>query len=60
MASRNLKTAEAAELAGMPESTMRYFRHVGRGPKSFKLGRSVRYAEEDVLAWIEAARQESA
>lgn len=58
--SKLLKTSEAADLCALPESTLRYLRHVGRGPRSFRLGRSVRYDESDVRAWIEAARRESA
>lgn len=49
-----LRTSEVAEMLGMPEATLRYWRHIGTGPKSFKLGpRRVVYKDEDVLAWIE-------
>ncbi len=34
--------------------TVRYWRHVGKGPASFKLGRKVLYAAADVVAWIMA------
>lgn len=37
--------------------TVRYWRHIGKGPASFKLGRKVLYATEDVEAWIRAARE---
>lgn len=51
---RLLRLPEVAELTGIPESTLRFYRHEGRGPKSAKLGRRVVYRETDVLAWIDA------
>ena len=55
-----LTTEEVAtKLRTMPE-TVRYWRHVGKGPKSFKVGRRVLYAVEDVEAFIAAARGVSA
>jgi predicted DNA-binding transcriptional regulator AlpA len=49
-----LRLPEVAELTGVPQATLRFWRHEGRGPKSAKLGRRVVYREVDVLAWIEA------
>lgn len=46
----------AAELR-VPESTFRTWRSLGKGPKSFKLGRRVVYRRSDVQAWID--RQEA-
>lgn len=38
---------------GPSEGTMRYWRHAGEGPKSFRLGRKlVYYFEEDLEAWL--------
>jgi len=34
-----LTTAEVAELLRAPVETVRYWRHVGKGPTSFKVGR---------------------
>jgi len=51
-----LTTAEVAELVRAPLETVRYWRHVGKGPKSFKLGRRCLYATEDVEAWIAQAK----
>ena len=51
-----LTTAEVAALLRTPAETVRYWRHIGKGPKSFKLGRRVLYAVEDVEAFIAAAR----
>ena len=56
---RYLTTAEVAELLRAPLETVRYWRHIGSGPDSFKVGRRVLYAVEDVEAWIEAARADS-
>lgn len=54
-----LPTSEAAVILGMPEATLRYWRHLGTGPKSFKLGpRRVVYRREHLLTWI--ADQEQA
>jgi len=55
-----LITAEVAELVRAPIETVRYWRHVGKGPKSFKVGRRVLYAIEDVEAWIAQAKVNSA
>lgn len=37
----------------IPVATLRYYRHKGIGPKSFRLGRRVMYREEDVTAWLQ-------
>lgn len=51
-----LTTSEVAEALRTPAETVRYWRHVGKGPKSFKVGRRVLYAAEDVEAFIAQAR----
>ena len=56
MSTRYMTTGEVAETARAPIETVRYWRHVGKGPRSFRLGRRVLYAVEDVEAWLEAAR----
>jgi hypothetical protein len=53
---RFLVTAEVAEMCRTSPETCRYWRHVGKGPKSFKVGRRVLYAAEDVEAFIAEAR----
>lgn len=45
--------AEAAERLRMPEATLRYWRHVGTGPRSFKIGRRVMYRAADVEQWLD-------
>ncbi|TSD62808.1 helix-turn-helix domain-containing protein [Aeromicrobium piscarium] len=51
-----LTTEELAELVRQPPETVRYWRHVGKGPASFKLGRRVLYERTDVEAWITEAK----
>ncbi len=36
-------------------ATVRYWRHVGKGPRSFRVGRRVLYRESDVKAWLDAS-----
>ena len=52
-----MTTAEVAELLRTPAETVRYWRHVGIGPRSFKVGRRVLYDRKDVEAFLEAARR---
>jgi predicted DNA-binding transcriptional regulator AlpA len=59
MSTEYLTTAEVASLCRSPVETVRYWRYVGQGPKSFKVGRRVLYAAEDVEAWLAAARAEA-
>jgi predicted DNA-binding transcriptional regulator AlpA len=51
-----LTTAEVAALMRTPVSTVRYWRHLGSGPRSFRLGRRVVYLRQDVQDWIIARR----
>ena len=48
-----LRVPDVAELTGIPEATLRFWRHAGTGPPSAKLGRRVVYRESDVLAWVD-------
>lgn len=43
---------EAAALVRAPVATLRYWRHLGTGPHSFRVGRAVRYWRRDVLTWL--------
>lgn len=45
-------TRELSQLIGVPVATLNNWRSLGQGPRSFRLGRSVRYCADDVLAWI--------
>ncbi|MGY4642805.1 helix-turn-helix domain-containing protein [Cellulomonas sp. URHB0016] len=51
-----MTTAEVAEQLHTPVETVRYWRHIGKGPKSFKVGRRVLYAVDDWEAWLEDVR----
>ena len=51
-----LTTAEVVSLTQTPVETVRYWRHVGKGPASFKVGRRVLYARADVVAWLQGVR----
>ena len=48
-----LTMQEVADLVRVPLATLRYWRHLGTGPRSFRIGRSVRYWHTDVLHWLE-------
>ena len=54
-----LTISEAAELLRAPVATLRYWRHLGSGPHSFRLGRRVLYRRDDLHAWIAAQRDVS-
>ncbi|MFE5292997.1 helix-turn-helix transcriptional regulator [Isoptericola sp. NPDC056618] len=49
-----MRTDEVSEETGIPAATLRYWRHIGAGPRSAKLGRRVVYRRSDVEAWVEA------
>jgi hypothetical protein len=48
-----LTMAEVAAIVRAPVATLRYWRHLGTGPHSFKVGRGVRYWRSDVMTWLE-------
>lgn len=53
-----LSIDEAAAFLRTFVSTMRYWRHLGTGPRSFKVGRHVRYWRSDLILWLaEQARR---
>ena len=45
-------TKAVAAYMSTTESTLRYWRHIGVGPVSFKVGRRVAYRRSDVDAWL--------
>ncbi len=55
-ASQLLTIDEAALLLRAPVATLRYWRHLGTGPHSFRVGRRVVYRRDDLQAWIDACR----
>lgn len=48
-----LTIEEVAARIRRPEATLRYWRHRGEGPTSFKMGSRVMYKAADVDAWIQ-------
>lgn len=50
-----MTTNEVADLLRTSPETIRFWRHSGKGPKSFKVGRRVLYAVEDVEAYVAEA-----
>ena len=47
-----LTLQEAGRFLRIPEGTLRYWRHLGAGPRSFKIGRHVRYWRTDLVLWL--------
>ena len=43
-----LTITETAELFRAPVATLRWWRHTGQGPRSFKIGRRVTYRRSDL------------
>jgi predicted DNA-binding transcriptional regulator AlpA len=56
---RYLTTAEVAALCRTSPETIRFWRYVGKGPQSFKVGRKVLYDSAGVEAWLTEAQQAS-
>lgn len=54
-----LTEKDVAERLGVTVRTVQGWRQEGRGPRFYKLGRAVRYAEADVVAFLEAAARRS-
>jgi len=51
---------EAAAFVRKSVGTLRYYRHLGIGPRSFRHGRNVAYWKTDLILWLaeEAAQPE--
>lgn len=47
-----LAITEAADLLRAPVATLRYWRNTQYGPRSFRVGRGVRYWRDEVLEWL--------
>lgn len=50
-----LDTSTLSEHLGIPEVTLRAWRHRGQGPRHFKLGRKSFYKTSDVNTWLNNA-----
>lgn len=59
--SQTLKDPEAAKYIGMSESWLRQARMNGNpdAPPFLKIGRAVRYLQDDLDAWLESRRRTS-
>jgi hypothetical protein len=53
-----MTTHELADLMRTSPESVRFWRHVGKGPRSFKAGRAVLYARHDVEEWLSALRRD--
>lgn len=51
-----MSTAEVAAMLGIAEGTLRYWRHVQRGPAAVPVGGRIKYVRGDVLAWLQEQR----
>ena len=49
-----LTQREAASVLRLSERTLERSRVTGRGPRFIRCGRSIRYREADIAAWIDA------
>lgn len=49
-----LTLQEVADVVRVPVATLRYWRHLGTGPRSFRIGRSVRYWRTEVFLWLDS------
>jgi len=47
-----LDTQQVADHCGISRRTLEFWRSYGKGPKFLKVGRLVRYAKQDVDAWL--------
>ncbi|WIV43046.1 helix-turn-helix transcriptional regulator [Glutamicibacter nicotianae] len=48
-----LNIKDTATLIGVPESTLRYWRLHGKGPRSARIGGRIAYRKEEVIAWVD-------
>jgi excisionase family DNA binding protein len=48
-----LTVQDVAAILGVPSATLYCWRYQGKGPKGIRVGRYVRYREEDVSRWLE-------
>jgi len=55
-----MTAAEVGELVRAPVESVRYWRHVGKGPRSFKIGRRVLYDQAEVERFISEAQRGAA
>lgn len=56
---RWLTAAEVAEALRLPIKSFYGQRSAGRGPRGYRIGKRLVFAESDVLAWLEAHRDDA-
>jgi len=49
-----LTIEEAAEALRTPVSTLRYWRHMNKGPRAARIGGRIMYRQADLEQWLEA------
>lgn len=49
-----LSAEEVSEYLGVPVTTLYQWRHFGRGPSAFRVGKHLRYSPDTVRQWLEA------
>lgn len=54
---RLLTSKETADFLGISELALRVARSRGTSPPYLKLGNSIRYAQGDLVRWLEARRE---
>ncbi|QNJ91184.1 helix-turn-helix domain-containing protein [Mycolicibacterium fluoranthenivorans] len=54
-----MNTAQAASYTGLADATLRYYRHAGIGPVSYRIGSKVFYDRADLDAWLAVQRAAS-
>jgi predicted DNA-binding transcriptional regulator AlpA len=52
-----LNVKQLSEYLTIPIQTLYYWRRTGTGPRSYKVGRELRYGAEDVQEWLEGQRR---
>ena len=55
-----LTVDDVAGWLGISPHTLRYWRHVHRGPRSLSVGGAVRYRAADVESWLERGAKDGA
>lgn len=43
---------DVSTFLGVPVATLYQWRHLGTGPKAYRLGKHLRYRQADVEAWL--------
>ena len=55
---RLLTTQEVADLLQVPVTTIYQWRHQGKGPKGYVVGRHIRFRPEDVDSWLDEQKRQ--